>query len=132
MGSLHKPRPEPAEPRSLEKRDGVQGYLPCGVRGISPDKDIGTCRPCAARGFWVEKEGTYGQSERRYQFLDKAVEPPAEARPDLAVMMEFCNKLFKALDREREGKKLFNFKNSEDVWNEISHCSKGQPTISWG
>jgi nitrate reductase NapA len=75
--------------------------------------------------LWVEKEGTYGQSERRYQFLEKAVEPVAEARPDLAVMTEFGHKLFKALGREAEAKKLFNFKNSEDVWNEIRLCSKG-------
>jgi nitrate reductase (cytochrome) len=75
--------------------------------------------------LWVEKEGTYGQSERRYQFIEKAVEPAAEARPDLAVMTEFGQKLFKALGREAEAKKLFNFKNSEDVWNEIRQCSKG-------
>lgn len=75
--------------------------------------------------LWVEKEGTYGQSERRYQFVEKAIEPVAEARPDLAVMMEFGQKLFKALGREAEAKRLFNFKNSEDIWNEIRQCSKG-------
>lgn len=75
--------------------------------------------------LWVEKDGTYGQSERRYQYVEKAVNPPAEARPDLDVMIEFANKLFKKLDLEQEGKKLFAHKNSEDVWNEIRHCSKG-------
>jgi nitrate reductase NapA len=75
--------------------------------------------------LWVEKDGTYGQSERRYQYLEKAINPPAEARPDLDVMIEFSNKLCKALDLEHEGKKLFAFKNSEDVWNEIRQCSKG-------
>ena len=75
--------------------------------------------------LWVEKEGTYGQSERRYQFIEKAVEPVAEARPDLMVMMEFGRRLFKALGREAEAKRLFNFRNSEDVWNEIRLCSKG-------
>jgi nitrate reductase NapA len=75
--------------------------------------------------LWVEKEGTYGQSERRYQFIEEAIEPVAEARPDLMVMMEFSQKLFAKLGREAEAKKLFNFKNSEDVWNEIRLCSKG-------
>ena len=75
--------------------------------------------------LWVEKDGTYGQSERRYQYVEKAINPPAEARPDLDVMIEFANKLFKKLDLEHEGKKLFAFKNSEDVWNEIRLCSKG-------
>jgi nitrate reductase NapA len=75
--------------------------------------------------LWVEKDGTYGQSERRYQYLEKAIEPAGEAKPDLMVMIEFAHRLFKALGREDEAKKLFNFKNTEDVWNEIRHCSKG-------
>ncbi|MCL5237336.1 MAG: nitrate reductase [Nitrospirae bacterium] len=75
--------------------------------------------------LWVEKDGTYGQSERRYQYLEKAVEPQGEARPDLMVMVEFANRLLKALGREDEAKRLFNFKNSEEVWNEIRQCSKG-------
>jgi nitrate reductase NapA len=75
--------------------------------------------------LWVEKDGTYGQSERRYQYVEKAINPPAEARPDLDVMIEFANKMFKALGRQDEAKKLFAFKNSEDVWNEIRQCSKG-------
>lgn len=75
--------------------------------------------------LWVEKEGTFGQSERRYQFLEKAVTPPAEARPDLDVMIDFAHKLFKALGRKGEARKLFKFKNTEDVWNEIRRASKG-------
>jgi len=75
--------------------------------------------------LWVEKDGTYGQSERRYQYLEKCINPPAEARPDLDVMIEFANKLFKAMDLEHESKKLFSARNSEDVWNEIRLCSKG-------
>ncbi len=75
--------------------------------------------------LWVEKDGTYGQSERRYQYVEKAVNPPGEARPDLEVMIEFANKLFKALDLEHESRKLFAFKNSEEVWNEIRLASKG-------
>jgi len=75
--------------------------------------------------LWVEKDGTYGQSERRYQYLEKAVEPQGEAKPDLMVMTEFANKLLTALGREDEAKKLFSYKTSEDVWNEIRECSKG-------
>ncbi len=75
--------------------------------------------------LWAEKDGTYGQSERRYQYLEKAVEPVGEARPDLQVMIDFANRLFKAMNRQDEAKKLFNAKSSEDVWNEIRLCSKG-------
>lgn len=75
--------------------------------------------------LWVEKDGTYGQSERRYQYIEKAVNPPAEARPDLDVMIEFAHKLFRALGREDEAGRLFPYKSSEDVWNEIRLCSRG-------
>ncbi len=75
--------------------------------------------------LWAEKEGVYGQSERRYQLLEKSVEPAGEARPDLDVMMEFANKLFTKLGRREEAQKLFAFKTPEDVWNEIRQCSKG-------
>lgn len=74
--------------------------------------------------LWMEKDGTYGQSERRYQYLEKATNPPAEARPDLEVMIEFAHKLFEKLGRSDEAKRLFNFKTSEDLWNEIRQCSK--------
>jgi nitrate reductase NapA len=72
----------------------------------------------------VEKEGVYGQSERRYQLVEKAVAPPAEARPDLEVMMEFAGRLMKALGREEEAKKLVH-KDAESLWNEIRQASKG-------
>jgi nitrate reductase (cytochrome) len=75
--------------------------------------------------LWVEKDGTYGQSERRYQFIEKAVEPVAEARPDLQVMIEFAHKLFNSMGRQEEAHKLFSYKNTEDVWNEIRMASKG-------
>jgi nitrate reductase NapA len=75
--------------------------------------------------LWAEKEGVYGQSERRYQLLEKSVEPAGEARPDLDVMMEFANKLFSNLGRREEARMLFAHKSPEDVWNEIRQCSKG-------
>lgn len=75
--------------------------------------------------LWVEKDGTYGQSERRYQYLEKAVEAPGEAKPDLNVMIEFARNLLTAVGKGDEAQKLFAFKNSEDVWNEIRECSKG-------
>jgi nitrate reductase NapA len=75
--------------------------------------------------LWVEKDGTYGQSERRYQYVEKAVNPPGEARPDLTVMIDFANRLLAKMGRGEEAKRLFAYKNSEEVWNEIRLCSKG-------
>ena len=74
--------------------------------------------------MWVEKEGAYGNAERRSQFWRQQVKPPGEARSDLWQMMEFA-KRFKtdevwpqellAKKPEYRGKTLFDvlFRNGQ-------------------
>lgn len=82
--------------------------------------------------LWCEKEGTYGQSERRYQYLPQVIKPVGEAKADFEVILTFARKLLNTLGREDEAKKLFPYKNSEDVWNEMRACSKNTPYDFWG
>jgi len=42
--------------------------------------------------MWVEKEGAYGNAERRTQFWRQQVAPPGEARPDLWQYLEFSKR----------------------------------------
>ncbi|NLC20610.1 MAG: molybdopterin-dependent oxidoreductase, partial [Halomonadaceae bacterium] len=42
--------------------------------------------------MWVEKEGAYGNAERRTQFWQQMVTAPGEARSDLWQMMEFSKR----------------------------------------
>ena len=42
--------------------------------------------------MWVEKEGAYGNAERRTQFWRQLVSPPGEARSDLWQLMEFSKR----------------------------------------
>jgi len=42
--------------------------------------------------MWVEKEGAYGNAERRTQFWHQLVKPPGEARSDLWQLMEFSRR----------------------------------------
>jgi nitrate reductase NapA len=42
--------------------------------------------------MWVEKEGAYGNSERRTHFWHQLVEPPGEARSDLWQVIEFSKR----------------------------------------
>lgn len=46
--------------------------------------------PCA---FWVEKEGQYGNCERRTNIFEKAVNPPGEARSDLWTFMSVASRV---------------------------------------
>ena len=43
--------------------------------------------------IWGEKEGTYTNSERRVSKVNKAVEPPGEARPDFDIFLALGEKL---------------------------------------
>ena len=74
--------------------------------------------------MWVEKEGAYGNAERRTQFWRQQISPPGEAKSDLWQVMEFA-KRFKveevwpaeliAKKPEYKGKTLFDvlFKNGQ-------------------
>jgi nitrate reductase NapA len=68
------------------------------------------------RAMWVEKEGAYGNAERRTQFWHQLVDAPGEARSDLWQLMEFSKRFTtdevwpaEVLDRapEYRGKTLF-------------------------
>ena len=43
--------------------------------------------------IWGEKEGTYTNSERRVSKVNKAVEPPGEARPDFDIFLAVAERL---------------------------------------
>lgn len=61
--------------------------------------------------LWVEKEGVYGCSERRYQLVDQAVQPPGGARPDLDILLD--------LGRRLGFGDLLPYGSAADVWEEI-------------
>jgi nitrate reductase NapA len=42
--------------------------------------------------LWIEKEGYYGNTERRTQHWEKMVEPPGEARPDVWQLVEVARR----------------------------------------
>ncbi len=66
--------------------------------------------------LWVEKNGIYGNSERRTQQWFKMVDPPGEARDDCWQTIAVARKLFDmgfAGMKDRDGKFLFRFKDAE-------------------
>jgi len=70
--------------------------------------------------IWGEKEGTYTNSERRVSKVNKAVEPPGEARPDFDTFLAVAEKL--GCRQE-----LFSGWNKvEDAFNEWRGVSKGR------
>jgi nitrate reductase NapA len=86
--------------------------------------------------MWVEKEGAYGNAERRTQFWHELVDAPGEARSDLWQVVEF-SKRFKmeevwpaellAKKPEYRGKTLFDvlFRNGEVDKYPVSEIEAG-------
>ncbi len=66
--------------------------------------------------LWVEKNGVYGNSERRTQQWFKMVEPPGEARDDcwqtLAVARRLYERGFEAM-KGRDGRFIFDIRNED-------------------
>jgi len=65
--------------------------------------------------LWVEKEGVYGQTERRYQLIEKLLDPPGEAKSDLEILVDLAKRLGK--DR------VITSHTSKEVWDEYREVS---------
>ena len=72
---------------------------------------------------WGEKEGTVTNSERRITRVNPAVPPPAEARHDWAIMVDFAQRLEKRLGKKQ---KLFAYDSTEQIFNEHRESTKGR------
>lgn len=72
---------------------------------------------------WGEKEGSVTNSERRITRVNPAVQPPAEARHDWAIMVDFAQRLEKRLAKSTH---LFPYSNTEDIFNEHRETTRGR------
>lgn len=71
---------------------------------------------------YAEKDGTFTASERRVQRVRKAVEAPGQARLDWAILADVSKRL---------GGNGFDWKCSEDIFNEIRKCIPNYSGISY-
>ncbi len=67
--------------------------------------------------LWAEKEGVFGCTERRYQLLEKAVEPLGEARPDFDIFVDLAKRLGHG--------DLLPWQSPDDAWAELITLAKG-------
>ncbi len=72
---------------------------------------------------WGEKEGTVTNSERRITRVNPAVPPPAEARHDWAIMVDFAQRLERRLKKESH---LFPYVSTEEIFNEHRETTRGR------
>jgi len=70
--------------------------------------------------IWGEKEGTYTNSERRVSKVNRAVDPPGDARPDFDIFLDLAGRL-----GVRE--ELFpGWQTPRDAFEEWKHVSRGR------
>lgn len=69
--------------------------------------------------FWAEKEGVYGCTERRSQYMPKVVENSGESRWDGDILIDLAKRM-------GYGKNFDHFESPEDVWNEYRKATKGR------
>ncbi|OFY66113.1 MAG: nitrate reductase catalytic subunit [Bacteroidetes bacterium RIFCSPLOWO2_02_FULL_36_8] len=60
--------------------------------------------------LYIEKTGVLGQTERRYQLVEKLIEPPGSAKSDLEILVDLAERLGHG--------KLIKSKTTADVWDE--------------
>jgi len=75
--------------------------------------------------FWSEKEGVYGCTERRSQYMPKVKEPLGEARWDAFILRD----LGKKMGFEKEFAK---YETAEIIWDEYIGLTKGQDVDLYG
>lgn len=71
-----------------------------------------------------EEEGTSTSAEGRVIKINKAVDPPGDAREDTKIIIELAQRLGKG--------KFFNYSSSEDIFNELRKASKGGTADYYG
>lgn len=69
--------------------------------------------------FWTEKEGVYGCTERRSQYMEKVIEPTGDARWDAFLLRD----LGKKMGFEKEFSK---YESAEIIWDEYRSLTEGQ------
>jgi predicted molibdopterin-dependent oxidoreductase YjgC len=77
-----------------------------------------------AAAAWAETEGTVTNSERRVQRVRKALEPPGEARDDLAIIFDLARRL-------GAPSAAWGEPSAEAVWNELRTLSPAHRGMSY-
>jgi anaerobic selenocysteine-containing dehydrogenase len=73
---------------------------------------------------WGEKTGTFTNADRTVHLSEQAVEPPGEARADLAIFLDYARRMD---FRDRDGRPLIKWSDPETAFEAWKACSRGRP-----
>lgn len=69
--------------------------------------------------FWTEKEGVYGCTERRSQYMPEVIEPSGEAKWDAFILRDLAKKM--GFEKE-----FAKYETAEIIWDEYRGLTKGK------
>jgi ferredoxin-nitrate reductase len=73
---------------------------------------------------WGEKTGTFTNADRTVHLAEQAVDPPGEARSDLAIFLDYASRMDL---RDQDGEPLIKWSDPEAAFEAWKRCSRGRP-----
>ncbi len=80
---------------------------------------------------FAEKEGTFTNTERRIQKIEKAVEPPGEAWPDWKIFAEISNRLGYEMNYESPEEIMAEIADVSPIYGGIYYDRLGESGLQW-
>lgn len=88
------------------------------VSDIYPNRTTELADVVFPAATWIEKEGFYGNGERRTQHMAKGINPPGEAKPDQWIIMELAKRM-------GYGDAFTKYTSMEVIWEEYRSLTLG-------
>jgi anaerobic selenocysteine-containing dehydrogenase len=73
---------------------------------------------------WGEKLGTFTNADRTVHLSEQAVDPPGDARSDLAIFLDYARRMD---FHDRDGGPLITWDDPESAFDAWRRCSRGRP-----
>ncbi|MEW6103268.1 MAG: formate dehydrogenase subunit alpha [bacterium] len=80
---------------------------------------------------FAEKDGTFTNTERRIQLLNKAIEPPGEAKADWEIIQAISNKMGYKMDYKDSGEIMDEIALLTPIYGGISHKRLKNEALHW-
>jgi hypothetical protein len=74
--------------------------------------------------LWGEKQGTFTNASRTIHLSEQAVDPPGQARSDLAIFLDYAHRMD---FRDTDDRLLIRWSTPEEAFEAWKDCSRGRP-----
>lgn len=99
-------------------RKGMEKAFLVVIEAYHPTRTTELADVLLPAAMWVEKEGIYGNTDRRTQHIPKLVNAPGEAKPDVWIFIELAKRM-------GYGKYFEHYTSTEVIWEEYRKLAKG-------